>query len=301
MRTICATAFFLIVVAASGRAQTTERFVTANGHSLHFLVSEPRPARAGAPTLLFESGLGDSGGGVWDKLWAVLPTDVRLVTYDRPGLGASDDDRELPTPRRIASVLHEALEKLNLRPPYVLIGHSLGALRIRTFAAMYPNEVAGLVFVDPVDFTARQADALRDIWVPLGLGTSERDEFERSSLAQVSQLPAPVKRELDVALHASSTDYEEVRSLPPLPDVPLIVLIAQQRAPAGRRASFDVTALYRQIMTVRIGSLTRFAATLSRSEVIVTSNPDHGLQRSDPHLVALAIERVMSLVGRPKP
>ena len=45
-------------------------------------------------------------------------------------------------------------------------------------------------------------------------------------------------------------------------------------------------------MAVRIASLTRLAATVTKSEVIVTSNPDHGLHRSDPGLVALAITRV---------
>ena len=58
-------------------------------------------------------------------------------------------------------------------------------------------------------------------------------------------------------------------------------------------ASFDLDAWYQKTMAVRIASLTRLAATVTKSEVMVTSNPDHSLHRADPGLVALAIGRVI--------
>jgi pimeloyl-ACP methyl ester carboxylesterase len=44
--------------------------------------------------------------------------------------------------------IHEALKNAGIKGPYVLVGHSLGALVARLYAGQYPNDVAGLVFVD---------------------------------------------------------------------------------------------------------------------------------------------------------
>jgi pimeloyl-ACP methyl ester carboxylesterase len=271
--------------------QDADRTVTANGHRLHVRVIDPSAARPGGPTLLFESGLGDSGS-IWDKVIAVLPRDLRILTYDRPGLGSSEDDHEPPTLQHICSLLHEALDKVDARPPYILVSHSFGAVRMRMFTAMYPAEVSGLVFVDPTDFTATRADNLRDVWIPLGLGTRERDEFERLTVDQMAGASGVVRREYDVARRASLSDFQEFRALPPMPDVPLVMLVAQQKRPSEMHASFDLDAWYQKTMAVRIASLTRLAATATKSEVVITSNPDHGLHRSDPTLVAWAIKRV---------
>ena len=176
--------------------------------------------------------------------------------------------------------------------PYVLVGHSFGAPRMRMFVGMYPTEVSGLVFVDPTDFTAKREDGLRDVWIPLGLGARERDDFDRLTVDQMKDAPEVVRREFDIARQASLSDYGEFRALPSMPDVPLVVLVAQQKRPSDMHASFDLDASYQKTMAVRIASLTRLAATVTKSEVIVTSNPDHSLHRSDPGLVALAITRV---------
>ncbi|UMY65310.1 alpha/beta fold hydrolase [Flavobacterium sp. HJ-32-4] len=68
------------------------------------------------------------------------------------------------------------LQQLHLKAPYLLVGHSLGGPFIRLFASRYPQEVAGMVFIDPTDFmltpeqneTARQkaesAIGYREIW-----------------------------------------------------------------------------------------------------------------------------------------
>jgi len=73
---------------------------------------------------------------------------TRVCSYDRAGHGWSDPG---PEPRDVAQharELHTLLSKAGVAGPYVLVGHSLGGLYVRTFAAQYPGEVAGMVLVE---------------------------------------------------------------------------------------------------------------------------------------------------------
>src|SRR6185436_13132917 len=57
-----------------------------------------------------------------------------------------------PSPRharQIATELHTALANAGLHPPYILVGQSLGGPYVRVFASMYPEDVTGIVLVDP--------------------------------------------------------------------------------------------------------------------------------------------------------
>ena len=57
----------------------------------------------------------------------------------------------LPSPpdgEQIATDLHTLLDRAHVPGPYVLAGHSFGGLYVRTYAAKYPEEVAGLVLID---------------------------------------------------------------------------------------------------------------------------------------------------------
>jgi pimeloyl-ACP methyl ester carboxylesterase len=44
--------------------------------------------------------------------------------------------------------LHTLLQKAGVKPPYILVGHSLGGIIARLFEKKYPDEVKGLVLVD---------------------------------------------------------------------------------------------------------------------------------------------------------
>jgi pimeloyl-ACP methyl ester carboxylesterase len=64
------------------------------------------------------------------------------------------------TIKNVADRLIKILEQLDLEPPYLLVGHSLGGVYVRGFAVYYPEMLAGLVIVDPGDFTETQQNKL---------------------------------------------------------------------------------------------------------------------------------------------
>lgn len=96
-----------------------------------------------------------TGGSSADSFGEVLPLldDAPLVCYARPGLGGSEP-APVTTPRGIraaAQELHALLGAAEIQPPWVLVGHSFGALICEVFAAEWPDETAGLVLLDASD------------------------------------------------------------------------------------------------------------------------------------------------------
>ena len=104
---------------------------------------------AGGPAVVLESGIAATCIS-----WALVQPEVakftRVASYDRAGLGWSGQCTTPRTVEQMVSELAALLSKAQLPPPYVLIGHSFGGLLIRAYAHLHPDQVAGLVFVDPV-------------------------------------------------------------------------------------------------------------------------------------------------------
>jgi len=112
---------------------------------------------SGSSPVIFVSGLGD-GADVWNKVTSGLADGLTLVSYDRAGIGNSCHLHysDLPSPLPAswaASQLRDLVGELNLEPPFVLVGHSVGGQIADAFAIRWPTLVAGLVLVDAVDPT----------------------------------------------------------------------------------------------------------------------------------------------------
>ena len=121
------------------------------GHRLHLNCTG-----TGSPTVIFESGLGETSP-VWARITARVDGTTRVCTYDRAGQGWSGDGPGPQDGLAVASDLHTLLARAHEDGPYVLVGHSVGGSYAMIYAAQYPNDVAGMVLLDsasPYQFTA---------------------------------------------------------------------------------------------------------------------------------------------------
>jgi pimeloyl-ACP methyl ester carboxylesterase len=116
--------------------------VDVGGYSLHV-----NCVGQGSPTVILDAGLGEFSAQ-WVRVQREVSHTTRVCAYDRAGMGWSEMGPEPRDAKQITSELHTLLSKAGIEGPYVLVGHSLGGLSMLTYAARYPDEVAGVTLVD---------------------------------------------------------------------------------------------------------------------------------------------------------
>lgn len=120
-------------------------FYTVNGHQMHIVCTGETVE--GSPTVILQA------GATAESLWWYwvqnqLAAHTQVCAYDRPGLGWSEPTSESRDALTLSAELHTLLEQAGISAPYVMAGHSYGAILTRIYAAQYPDEVAGIVLVD---------------------------------------------------------------------------------------------------------------------------------------------------------
>lgn len=225
-------------------------------------------AGGGAPVVILESGLGVYSG-TWYKVFPEVAKFTRVCIYDRPGLGASEPSITPRTSEQMVAELHELMTKADVPAPYLLVGQSFGGLNIRLFASTYPNEVAGLVFVDAIhpDFDRR----LEPLLSPEQAG-QRREELELNQEG--------------IKFEDILTSEDQVRGAAIVPGMPVIVI--RHGLPFEGGADWpteNVEALWEELQND--------LATLStHRKVIVADNSHHRIQEDRPDVVIGAIREV---------
>lgn len=122
------------------------RLVDIGGYRLHLYCTGT--ASPGQPTVVLSAGSGDFAVD-WGLVQSSIAESTRVCSYDRGGVGWSDPGPEPRTLRQEATELRLLLRNAGEMPPYVVVGHSVGALVVRIFQEMWPESVVGMVLVDP--------------------------------------------------------------------------------------------------------------------------------------------------------
>ncbi|MGH7024710.1 MAG: alpha/beta fold hydrolase [Caulobacteraceae bacterium] len=102
-----------------------------------------------SPTVILESGAFGTSAD-WDLVLTDLAKGGRVCAYDRAGVGGSPERAGSEDVTSIAEELAGLLDAMGQTAPVILVGHSNGALYAETFAALWPERVAGLVYINGV-------------------------------------------------------------------------------------------------------------------------------------------------------
>lgn len=153
--------------------------VTVDGHEMVLYKYGSK-----GPAILLESG-GNSDHNSWNSIVGELSKTATVITYDRPGYLQSVACNRPRTADRVAAELYEALQKANIKGPYVIGGWSWGGAFAKVFAAKYAKDTKGLVLVDPADgnvyneMAAKYPDAFtRSFQERIARNHAAQDEFD---------------------------------------------------------------------------------------------------------------------------
>ncbi len=226
-------------------------------------------AGSGSPTVLFESGLG-SGKEAWSSIFNEVSAVTHAVAYDRAGYGQSESSNQPRDGLQILRELRAMLQAEEIKPPYVLVGHSLGGTIMKLFARTYPNEVVGVVLVD-----ARAAEFAKRC---RQLGVSRLWYEPPSVLFALS--PSAMRAELA----AASLTMRQARQAGPFPAVPLIVLTQSK----------DTGKWPERLGKVWAASQRNMAKMSRLGRIKVCEDSGHNIHQDQPDMVITAILSVVA-------
>jgi len=227
--------------------QAPGQLVDVGGHRLHLVC-----VGSGTPTVILESGLGESAA-YWGWISNAVAHETRVCAYDRAGRGWSESVATSQDGVAVATDLHILLDRAHVDGPFVLVGHSSGAEYVRIFAGRYPEQVAGMVLLDgqpPEVFESlpifptfynvfRRVSALLPSLARLGVGRAlYHSAFEglpakARDMQRFTYSSARAARSLRDEFAELPTSLAQARSFQNLGDRPLVVVTAARDAEAG--------------------------------------------------------------------
>ena len=191
---------------------------------------------------------------------------TRVCAYDRAGSGFSDPG---PIPRdgkHIVSDLHSLLGAAGERPPYVLVGQSLGGALVRLYRLRYSTDVDAMVLVDPsqpgpnewrkpwvpkfrsCEKLARQGAitaSTTDCMPPGGL--ADRPAIVVQAIVQIARRPGTWRDQLSEIEHFDSYFAQLKTGEHPPIATPTIVLTASEQGGLDQKARTDWIAGHARI------------------------------------------------------
>jgi len=264
------------------------RLVDVGGIRLHVKCSGETK---GGPTVILENGL-TAISSLWFHIQSELEREVHVCSYDRAGIGWSDLTSGPRDPASVARELHALLANAGVRGPYVVAGHSIGAIYAQAFQALYPQEVVGLAFIEgSTRDNFATAKGQRNLKQTLLLFSSFPTLARIGSMRVMPwcserafpQRPAAEVHAACSAVHgwlASRAELKAITTLAPLGDVSALPIAVVS---AGTHLAADAEWATKQYSLVRLSS---------KGSHEIVAGADHGSvlkNMNDAHRSSLAI------------
>jgi pimeloyl-ACP methyl ester carboxylesterase len=253
---------------------------------------------SGSPTVILQSGYGDAAS-IWHAAKAHPPAVepgvavfTKVCAYDRPGSlrNVADTGSELPSnlpsrsqpvsmPRTgvdVVSELHTLLTAAKVPGPYVMVGHSLGGLFSVLYARTYPDQVSGIVLVDPF------VTPLKQLLPP----QTWDHVYVEPLLHPRASIPGYQQEAYD-----PDGLVNQVGAAPPLRPMPVTVLVhGKPETEAPGVTSTDLDAVNR----ISPQAEAVFAASVPGARLVTVPDTTHYIQIERPDVVIDTIRQVIS-------
>jgi len=245
------------------------RLAEVDGRTIEFVAGG-----SGRPVIVLVNGAGGPLTG-WARVYGPLAELGTVVAYNRPGIGRSSAPHRPQTSGAIVADLCGLLDALEVTPPYVLVGHSIGGLHVQLFARRHADEVAAVVLVESAHPDDRRLSDLQPGWlraVNRVLGIRRGSPYDET-------------RHVDLSC-------AELTDAPGFPDVPLVVVSGGRRPPGPLMPAAAWAA--------RQTGQRALVALAPGGQHVVATRSGHFPQLTEPDVVVDAVRRVVD-ASRPRP
>lgn len=209
-------------------------------------------------TIIFEAGYGFSSD-TWEPILPDIDEELGLFVYDRAGLGKSGPAGETRTADQMVKELKALLQAAGVKPPYVFVAHSFGAVIARLFASRYKGDIIGMVLLDPA------CEDQEQYVLPL-LPNDAQDDYFRQFLLEASH------GEFIQSLNMLKQEQKHLGA------VPLLVLSSGKCSESFKKAHHEWLTLHGRLLSLS-----------HQSGWIQAKNSSHLIHHDEPHIVQLAI------------
>lgn len=260
---------------AGSGTDSTLHMITNQGHKLAFHVT---PGHLPAIVL-------DAGGGLdssyWKKIVPALAkkTGAEIITYDRAGMGASD---EVPGPWKVqnaVSDLEAGLTNLGVTHDVILVSHSEAGEIATYFTRRHPDQIAGAVLVDAS--------------LPQFSTDTEIARVAAATQAQVKAIQAKGKsvtkadRQLLAIAPNYVTDQRAYHQMTWPASVPATVIVSSQ-------TPFPTSAPDAQAWRT---AQAQFAKAAPNRQLVTAAHSSHDIPLDRPDIVEAQIEAMVKTAG----
>ena len=209
-------------------------------------------------TVVFESGYG-CPSEYWGPIKDTVGKFAQYIMYDRPGLGKSEKDDRPKDSNQAVENLRTLLQRAKIKPPYVLVGHSIGGINVRLYASKYPEEVAAMVLLD-------SCHPDQNIILPPLFDEELRDNYFKQFIVEGS-------------LDDIDASFNKARCRPSLGNMPLKVVSAGLQSYHTKASHTAWNLLQRDLLHLS-----------KNSKHIIVENAGHGIHIDQPEAVTSVIQ-----------
>lgn len=231
------------------------------GYKLHINCEGPANGDNDLPTVIIEAGAG-TPSPTYHWLQKGIAETTKVCVYDRAGLAWSEESGLPRDSDTVVRTLNSLLTKANIKRPFVFAGHSIAGLYMRRYVDLYPDDVAGMVFLDPShpdqnkkfgvgdEHLAEQNSMVEQqvsmMKLLINLGVTEVYNPAVAAASDTSKLPEETQRQMAYvvslkryydAIPMELSDFElaarQAAGNTSLGDMPIVVISATEPIPEG--------------------------------------------------------------------
>lgn len=241
-------------------------------------------AGQGKPLVILEAGAGDDCT-TWKNIFPAVAQFSQVMAYDRAGLGRSESAEMPRTASQLVHDLRCLLQVLQMEGPYLLVGHSLGALLCRLYAQQSQQEVAGLMLIDG----PHPQQGERFIAALTATGWNEHELVQ--PILQMAAGVAPEQHPEGLDFAKSLAEVDQTRTFGDLP----LMVISARKSPEKSWPDLPIQAAF--AFTRTWDAMQKELLSLSTRGVhLTTTESGHYIHWDEPKLVVEAIYQMVKTI-----